>query len=98
MARFDLDPFDVWWFFRILREKTTLIQKAKSGDTRAIEYILDRMGGKALQSVELCGSVAQHVITEVVKTKTKASLTKIRAMTTPREPVPYFVPTLSRKP
>ena len=31
----------------------TLIQKAKDGDMKAIEYVLDRMGGKPLQSVEV---------------------------------------------
>jgi hypothetical protein len=30
----------------------TLIQRAKDGDMKAIEYVLDRIGGKPLQSVE----------------------------------------------
>ena len=31
----------------------TLIQRAKEGDMRAIEYVLERMGGKPQQSVEV---------------------------------------------
>jgi hypothetical protein len=75
----------------------TLIQKAKCGDIKAIEYVLDRMGGKPLQSVELSGSLMHHIITESERTMATASLTKIRAMTA-TEPVPSFVPILSKKP
>jgi hypothetical protein len=42
----------------------TLIQKAKDGDMRAIEYVLDRMGGKPSQTVELGGSVGPSVVSE----------------------------------
>jgi hypothetical protein len=44
----------------------TLIQKAKDGDIKAIEYVFDRMGGKALQSVELSGIPLEHVLTPEV--------------------------------
>jgi hypothetical protein len=44
----------------------TLIQKAKDGDIKAIEYVFDRMGGKALQSVELSGTPLEQVLTPEV--------------------------------
>ena len=35
----------------------TLVQKAKDGDMKAIELVLDRMGGKPLQAVEVVPSI-----------------------------------------
>jgi hypothetical protein len=57
----------------------TLIQKAKDGDMRAIEYVLDRMGGRPQQSVELGGNVGQYVVSETEIAKLNDMVERIRA-------------------
>jgi hypothetical protein len=46
---------------------------------RAIEYVLDRMGGRPQQSVELGGNVGQYVVSETEIAKLNDMVERIRA-------------------
>jgi hypothetical protein len=52
---------------------------------KAIEYVLDRMDGKPVQSVELSGYVSHHLLSEAEKETAKRSLEEIHAWTMEEE-------------
>jgi hypothetical protein len=58
----------------------TLIKKAIDGDMRAAEYILDRMGGKPLQSVELSGSVGSFALSDADRAAAQAIVMRLRVV------------------
>lgn len=58
----------------------TLIQKAKDGDMKAIEYVLDRMGGKPLQSVEVGTQFSSNLISEADRIRAIESVKRIKQM------------------
>lgn len=53
-----------------------LIQRAKEGDMKAIEYVLDRMGGRPTQAVELSGSIA-HTLTDADRQQAEQTIQKL---------------------
>ena len=58
----------------------TLIQKAKDGDMKAIEYVLDRMGGKPLQSVEVGAESSFNFLSEADRIQAMESVDRILQM------------------
>jgi hypothetical protein len=58
----------------------TLIQKAKEGDMRAIEYVLDRMGGKPLQAVEVATEHSFDFLSDAERIRITGSIEKIKRM------------------
>jgi len=58
----------------------TLIQKAKDGDMKAIEYVLDRMGGKPLQSVEVGTEFSFNFLSEADRIRAIESVKRIKQM------------------
>ena len=91
----EVRAFHVWLrqaFARSLQEETedgltngehivrTLIQKAKEGDMRAIEYVLDRMGGKPVQSVEVGTEFSFNFLSEAERIRITESVEKIKRM------------------
>jgi hypothetical protein len=58
----------------------TLVQKAKEGDMRAIEYVLDRMGGKPLQAVEVAAEDSFSFLSEAERIRITESVKKIKQM------------------
>ena len=58
----------------------TLIQKAKDGDMKAIEYVLDRMGGKPLQSVEVGTEFSFNFLSEADRIRARESVKRIKQM------------------
>jgi hypothetical protein len=59
----------------------TLIQKAKDGDMKAIEYVLDRMGGRPLQSVEVGGAeLSFSFLSEADRIRLMGSVERIKRM------------------
>jgi hypothetical protein len=63
----------------------TLVQKAKEGDMRAIEYVLDRMGGKPLQAVEVGTEYSFNFLTEAERIRISESVKKIKQMQAERD-------------
>jgi hypothetical protein len=58
----------------------TLIQMAKEGDMRAIEYVLDRMGGKPLQAVEVGTEYSFNFLSDAERIRITESVKKIKQM------------------
>jgi len=58
----------------------TLVQKAKEGDMRAIEYVLDRMGGKPLQAVEVGTEFSFNFLSDAERIRIMGSVEKIKRM------------------
>jgi len=58
----------------------TLIQKAKDGDMKAIEMVLDRMGGKPLQAVEVATEYSFDFLSEAERIRITGSVEKIKRM------------------
>jgi hypothetical protein len=58
----------------------TLVQKAKEGDMRAIEYVLDRMGGKPLQALEVETERSFNFLSEADRIRITESVEKIKRM------------------
>jgi hypothetical protein len=57
-----------------------LVQKAKEGDMKAIEMVLDRMGGKPLQAVEVGTEYSFNFLSEAERTRITESVQKIKRM------------------
>src|SRR6516225_6045080 len=55
----------------------TLVQKAKDGDMKAIELVLDRMGGKPLQAVEVAAERSFSFLSEAERIRITGSIEKI---------------------
>jgi hypothetical protein len=58
----------------------TLIQKAKDGDMKAIELVLDRMGGKPLQAVEVATEHSFNFLSDAERIRITESVQKIKRM------------------
>ena len=58
----------------------TLVQKAKDGDMKAIELVLDRMGGKPLQAVEVGTEFSFNFLSEAERIRITESAQKIKRM------------------
>jgi hypothetical protein len=58
----------------------TLVQKAKDGDMKAIELVLDRMGGKPLQAVEVAAERSFSFLSEAERIRITGSIEKIKRM------------------
>jgi hypothetical protein len=58
----------------------TVVQKAKDGDMKAIELVLDRMGGKPLQAVEVATERSFSFLSEAERTRITESVKKIKQM------------------
>jgi hypothetical protein len=58
----------------------TLVQMAKDGDMRAIEYVLDRMGGKPLQAVEVGTELSFNFLSDADRIRITESVKKIKQM------------------
>jgi hypothetical protein len=58
----------------------TVGQKAKDGDMKAIELVLDRMGGKPLQSVEVGTEYSFNFLSDAERIRISESVQKIKRM------------------
>jgi len=58
----------------------TLVQMAKEGDMRAIEYVLDRMGGKPLQAVEVETEHSFNFLSDAERIRLMESVERIKRM------------------
>lgn len=58
----------------------TVILRAKDGDMKAIEYVLDRMAGKPLQSVEVGAELSFNFLSEADRIRAIESVERIRRM------------------
>ena len=91
----DVRAFHTWMresFALVLQERTeggltngahiirTLVQLAIDGDMRAIEYVLDRMGGKPLQAVEVGTEFSFNFLSDAERIRIMGSVEKIKRM------------------
>jgi hypothetical protein len=58
----------------------TVVRKAKDGDMKAIELVLDRMGGKPLQAVEVATERSFSFLSEAERIRITGSVEKIKRM------------------
>jgi hypothetical protein len=63
----------------------TLVQKAKDGDMKAIELVLDRMGGKPLQAVEVGTELSFNFLSDAERIRIMESAQKIKRLQAERD-------------